>query len=55
MNLSAPTFPVFVIAVVLAAAGVAARYGNVSLGLEPFHLALLEFVVLAAGNMFRRL
>ena len=55
MNLSAPTFPIFVIAVLLAAAGVAARYGNVSLGLERFHLVLLGFTVLAAGNVFRRM
>jgi hypothetical protein len=55
MNLSAPTYPVFLVAVVLAIIAVFARYGNVGLGLEPFHWVLLAFIILAAGNVLRRL
>jgi hypothetical protein len=55
MNLSAPTYPVFLVAVVLAIIAIFVRYGNVSLGLEAFHWALLAFIVLAAGNLLRRL
>jgi hypothetical protein len=55
MNLSAPTYPVFLIAIVLAIIAAFARYGHVDLGLEPFHWALLAFVILAAGNLMRRL
>jgi hypothetical protein len=55
MNLSAPTYPVFLVAMILAIVAAFARYGHVSLGLEPFHWALLAFIVLAAGNVLRRL
>jgi hypothetical protein len=55
LNLSAPTYPLFLVSVVLAIIGIFARYGNFSAGLEPFHWALLAFIVLAAGNVLRKL
>jgi hypothetical protein len=55
MNLSAPTMIVFLISVVLAVLGLIARYAGVSLVLEPFHWALLAYIVLAAGNLLKNL
>lgn len=56
MNLSAPTMVVFLISVVLAVIGLVARYATgVNLVLEPFHWALLAYIVLAAGNLLKNL
>jgi len=55
MNLSAPTMVVFLISVVLAVLGLIARYAGVNLVLEPFHWALLGYIVLAAGNLLKNL
>lgn len=55
MNLSAPTNIVFIISVVIAIIALVARYGGMSLGLESFHWALLAYIVLAAGALFKGL
>ena len=55
MNLSAPTLPIFILAVVLAALSAAAHYLNVSvpyLSAHTFEGLLAGFVVLLAGNLF---
>jgi cadmium resistance protein CadD (predicted permease) len=55
MNLSAPTIVVFLISVVIAVISLLARYAGMSLVLEPFHWALLAYVVLALGNLLKGL
>ena len=57
MNLSAPTKPVFIIAVILAALALIAALGvaiPVVSG-NALWVALLAFVILAAGNMMKGL
>jgi hypothetical protein len=46
---------VFIVSVVLAVLGILVRYAGMSLGLEAFHWALLAYIVLAAGNLLKKL
>lgn len=56
MNLSAPTMPVFIIAVVLAALAIIGKVTVVSfITANGFWLAIAAFVVLAIGNMAKGL
>lgn len=55
LNLSAPTTIVFLIALVAAILGLLVRYGNMNIGLEAFHWALLAYIILAAGTLFKGL
>ena len=55
MNLSAPTTIVFIISVVLAIISLVVQYGNMSLGFEAYYWALVAYIVLAAGAMFKGL
>ncbi len=54
MNLSAPTNIVFIISVVLAILAILARYAGIGIGpIEAVHWALLAYIVLAAGCLFK--
>lgn len=54
MKTSAPTTPVFIIAVVLAVLAVLIVLGVIpAIGVAPFWVLLAGFVVLLAGNLFR--
>jgi hypothetical protein len=55
LNLSAPTAIVFLIALVAAILGLLVKYGGMSVGLEAFHWALLAYIILAAGTLFKGL
>ena len=55
LNLSAPTVIVFLIALVAAILGLLVRYGGMNIGLEAFHWALLAYIILAAGTLFKGL
>ena len=56
MNLSAPTTIVFIISVVLAIVSLIVGYAGVATGpISAFHWALLAYIVLAAGAMFKGL
>ena len=52
MNLSAPTMPVFIIAVVLAVLAVIGKFTTIAfLTANGFWIAIAAFVVLAIGNV----
>lgn len=53
LNLSAPTTIVFLISLVAAILSLLVRYGGMSIGLESFHWAILAYLILAAGNIFK--
>ncbi len=53
MKLSAPTTIVFLISVIVAIIALLSRYGGMSFGLESFHWALLAYLILAAGTLFK--
>jgi len=56
MNLSAPTLPVFILALALGGLSAAAHYLNLSvpyLSAHTFEGLLAGFVVLLAGNVFK--
>ena len=56
MRLTPPSFPVFVISIVIAGLVVAARYGGVQIpvvGTNPFESMLVAYVILLAGNVLR--
>ena len=58
MSLSAPTFIVFVISVVLAGAVIAATYGGVSIPVvsaHKFETLLAAYAVLLSGTLFKGL
>ncbi|MDH3581610.1 MAG: hypothetical protein OEM91_13420 [Hyphomicrobiales bacterium] len=59
MRLSAPTLPVFLISIVLAAIVIAVKYFGVSgipyIGGRLFETLLAAYAVLLAGNLFRGL
>lgn len=59
MRLSAPTLPVFIISVVIAALVIAVRYFGVAgipwVGANLFEALLIAYAVLLAGNLFRGL
>ena len=56
MNLSAPTMPVFIIAVVLAALAIIGKLTAVAfITANGFWLAIAAFVVLAIGNVAKGL
>lgn len=56
MNLSAPTNIVFIVSVVLAIVSLVVGYAGVSTGaISAFHWALLGYIVLAAGALFKGL
>jgi len=53
VKLSAPTQPVFIIALILFIAGLLLHFGVVSLAVQPIYLVIAAFVVLAFGNVFK--
>ena len=53
MKLSAPTQPVFIIALVLFIAGLLTHFGVVPIPAPPFYLVSAAFVILAFGNLFK--
>lgn len=53
MKLSAPTQPVFIIAIVLFIAGLLAFFAVVPIPAPPFWLVAAAFVILAFGNLFK--
>lgn len=56
MRLTAPSFPVFVISVVMAALVLVARYGGVTIPLvsaNPFEVLLAAYAILFLGNVLR--
>jgi hypothetical protein len=59
MRLSAPTLPVFIISVVLAALVIAVKYFGVGgipwVGTHLIETLLIAYAVLLAGNLFRGL
>ncbi|MGE0613562.1 MAG: hypothetical protein AB7G34_03600 [Hyphomicrobiales bacterium] len=58
MNLSAPTIPVFLISIILAALVVAVKYFGVAIPWVSGHLfesLLISYAILLAGNLFRGL
>jgi len=55
MNLSAPTVVVFLISLIIAIVGIAAKYGGVSLPIDSFVIMLVAYIVLAAGSLLKGL
>lgn len=53
MNLSAPTMIVFLISLVVAVLGLLSHYAGVSLPLGSFHIMLVAWIILAAGNLMK--
>ncbi len=53
LKLSAPTTIIFLISLVAAIISLLTRYGGMSFGLESFHWALLAYLILAAGTLFK--
>lgn len=53
LKLSAPTSIVFLISLVAAILSLLVNYGGVSIGLGSFHWAILAYVILAAGALFK--
>lgn len=54
MNLSAPTMPIFIIAVVLAALAIIGKFSALPFITENgFWVAIVAFVVLALGNILK--
>lgn len=56
MNLSAPTQPIFIIAVILAILAVVSTLTVIPfISMNAFWVAIVAFIVLAAGNMMKGL
>ncbi|MEM1181328.1 MAG: hypothetical protein AAGM22_23500 [Acidobacteriota bacterium] len=53
MKTSAPTQPVFIIAIILFALALLAHFAIVPIPAPPFWLAVAAFVVLLFGNLFK--
>jgi hypothetical protein len=56
MNLSAPTFPAFLVSIILAILAVIVAYAGIKIPVisaHPFVTLLAGYVVLLAGNLFK--
>lgn len=53
MNLSAPTQLVFLISIFLTVISILIFIGSFSIGVPPFWLMFVAYIVLVAGNLFK--